>query len=132
MSDTSRSEVISFWEYVAFLVNSLIFLLIGIHLAHHHFAAVLLPALAAIVLILTGRALALPLGFQRGVDNLSTAIVPSWQQIGRLGVIAGIRTGLNYFLSKEMEEERATSMSEKTVQADAKGEEGTVQLAIVG
>ncbi len=58
LSDESRSQVISFWEYVAFLVNSLIFLLIGIRLAHHHFAAVLLPALAAIVLVLAGRALA--------------------------------------------------------------------------
>ncbi len=57
LSNKSRSEVISFWEYVAFLVNSLIFLLIGIQLAHHHFVVFLLPALVAIVLVLAGRAL---------------------------------------------------------------------------
>lgn len=53
-----RAEVISFWEYIAFVVNSLIFLLIGIRLAHHSFSAVLIPVVAAIVLVLLGRALA--------------------------------------------------------------------------
>lgn len=52
------------------------------------------------------RYLALALEFQLGADILSTAIAPSWDQIGKLGAIAVIRTGLNYFLSKEMKEER--------------------------
>lgn len=52
------------------------------------------------------RYLALALEFQLGADILSTAIAPSWQQIGKLGAIAVIRTGLNYFLSREMVEER--------------------------
>ena len=75
----------------------------------------------AIRLVLA-RYLALALEFQLGADILSTAIAPSWQQIGKLGAIAVIRTGLNFFLSKEMQEERATSSGEKTVQADAKRE----------
>lgn len=53
------------------------------------------------------RYLALALEFQLGADILSTAIAPDWQEIGKLGAIAVIRTGLNYFLSKEMAEERA-------------------------
>lgn len=53
------------------------------------------------------RYLALALEFQLGADILSTAIAPGWQEIGKLGAIAVIRTGLNYFLSKEMDEERA-------------------------
>ncbi|GAB2710995.1 hypothetical protein GCM10011495_25950 [Hymenobacter frigidus] len=52
------------------------------------------------------RYLALALEFQLGADILSTAIAPSWEQIGKLGAIAVIRTALNYFLSREMREER--------------------------
>jgi len=51
------------------------------------------------------RYLALALEFQLGADILSTAIAPSWDQIGKLGAIAVIRTGLNYFLMREMKEE---------------------------
>jgi uncharacterized membrane protein len=54
------------------------------------------------------RYLALALEFQLGADILSTAIAPSWTQIGKLGAIAVIRTGLNYFLMREMREGRDT------------------------
>ncbi len=56
--------------------------------------------------LLLARYLALALEFQLGADILSTAIAPSWDQIGKLGAIAVVRTALNYFLSKEMEQER--------------------------
>jgi uncharacterized membrane protein len=52
------------------------------------------------------RYLALALEFQLGADILSTAIAPTWDQIGKLGAVAVIRTGLNYFLTREMREER--------------------------
>jgi uncharacterized membrane protein len=61
------------------------------------------------------RYLALALEFQLGADILSTAIAPSWEQIGKLGAIAVIRTALNFFLSKEMEEERKQSGNEEGV-----------------
>lgn len=61
------------------------------------------------------RYLALALEFQLGADILSTAIAPSWEQIGKLGAIAVIRTALNFFLSKEMQEERRQSGDEKEV-----------------
>jgi uncharacterized membrane protein len=51
------------------------------------------------------RYLALALEFQLGADILSTAIAPSWDQIGKLGAIAIIRTALNFFLGREMKEE---------------------------
>jgi uncharacterized membrane protein len=51
------------------------------------------------------RFLALALEFQLGADILSTAIALSWDQIGKLGAIAVIRTGLDYFLTREMKEE---------------------------
>lgn len=52
------------------------------------------------------RYLALALEFQLGADILSTAVAPTWDQIGKLGAIAVIRTALNYFLTREMREER--------------------------
>ena len=51
------------------------------------------------------RFLAVALEFQLAADILSTAIAPSWDQIGKLAAIAVIRTGLNFFLTREMETE---------------------------
>lgn len=65
------------------------------------------------------RYLALALEFQLGADILSTAIAPSWEQIGKLGAIAVIRTALNYFLSREMREERHETTPDKEVAARA-------------
>lgn len=58
------------------------------------------------------RYLALALEFQLGADILSTAIAPSWDQIGKLAAIAVIRTGLNYFLMREMNQERTETRDE--------------------
>lgn len=49
---------------------------------------------------------ALAFEFQLAADILSTAIAPSWDQIGKLGAVVVIRTGLNYLLMREMKEER--------------------------
>ena len=61
------------------------------------------------------RYLALALEFQLGADILSTAISPTWEQLGKLGAIAIIRTALNYFLSREMRDERHQTSVEKPV-----------------
>ena len=53
-----------------------------------------------------GKYLTLALEFQLGADILSTAIAPSWEQIGKLAAIAAIRTVLNYFLTKELTQEQ--------------------------
>ncbi len=52
------------------------------------------------------RYLSLALEFQLAADVLETAIAPQWTKIGQLAAIATIRTALNYFLSKEIQEER--------------------------
>ena len=62
------------------------------------------------------RYLALALEFQLGADILSTAVAPSWEQIGKLGAIAVIRTGLNYFLMREMETSRTKTATPDNVQ----------------
>ena len=54
-----------------------------------------------------GRALALALEFLLASDILETAIAPSTDAVIQLAVVAVIRTGLNYFLSKELEQEAA-------------------------
>lgn len=52
------------------------------------------------------RYLTLALELQLAADVLSTSIAPTWDRIGKLAAIAVIRTALNYFLSREMKEER--------------------------
>ena len=54
-----------------------------------------------------GRYLALGLEFQLASDVLSTAVAPTFEEIGKLAAIAAIRTALNYFLRKEIEAERS-------------------------
>jgi uncharacterized membrane protein len=53
-----------------------------------------------------GRFLALGLEFQLAGDILRTAIAPTFSEIGQLAAIAAIRTALNYFLGREIKEER--------------------------
>jgi CPA1 family monovalent cation:H+ antiporter len=55
----TREAVEEFWEYAAFVANSLIFLLIGMRLANQDYGFVLLPALIAIVIVTLGRAVAI-------------------------------------------------------------------------
>jgi CPA1 family monovalent cation:H+ antiporter len=59
IADDSRSELLAFWEYVAFLANSFVFILIGMHLARQPFGELgLFAAAVAIVMVLIGRLLA--------------------------------------------------------------------------
>ena len=59
ISKAGHSTVESFWDYVAFVVNSLIFLLIGTGETQQHFGALWWPALVAILLVTLGRAVAI-------------------------------------------------------------------------
>ena len=51
-----------------------------------------------------GHSLSLALEFLIGADILRTAISPTWQDIGQLAAIVGIRTVLNFFLMKELKQ----------------------------
>lgn len=46
------------------------------------------------------------LTFQLAADIIETSITTDWQTIGRLGAIAVIRTFLDYFLGRDVEEEQ--------------------------
>ena len=58
ISAAGRNALGPFWEYVAFVANSLIFLLIGAQEAQQHFDGLLVPVSVAIVLVTLGRAIA--------------------------------------------------------------------------
>lgn len=57
-TDKGREAVESFWEYAAFVANSLIFLLMGLQMAHQPYRELLVPVGAAILLVTLGRAVA--------------------------------------------------------------------------
>lgn len=57
------------------------------------------------------RFLALGLEFQLASDLLRTAVAPTFEEIGKLAAVAAIRTVLNYFLNREINEEKAEAVS---------------------
>jgi len=59
ISARGKAAIHTFWEYAAFVANSLIFLLIGIHEAQQNFLAIWVPTLAAIGLVTLSRAVAI-------------------------------------------------------------------------
>jgi uncharacterized membrane protein len=57
--------------------------------------------------------IALSLEFALAADLVRTAIaVPTWTDIGQLAAIAAIRTALNYFLARDIENLKETSSRE--------------------
>ena len=59
ISPLGKEAVQTFWEYAAFVANSFVFLLIGMHEAHQNLIAVWIPAVVAITLVTLGRAVAI-------------------------------------------------------------------------
>jgi uncharacterized membrane protein len=61
------------------------------------------------------------LTFQLAADIIETSIAPSWNEIGQLGVIAVIRTFLNFFLERDIGEtrERDKRAKERSEEASA-------------
>lgn len=77
------------------------------------------PAEFTTTRLILARHLALALEFELGADILGTAISPGWDQIGKLGAVAVIRTGLNFFLSMEIKGQRAAGTGEAELLAQA-------------
>lgn len=67
------------------------------------------------VFLRLGSWLLLGLEFALAADIVRTAISPTWVQVGQLAAIAAIRTGLNYFLERDVEKfsEQAAIAEEK-------------------
>ncbi|MFE7778681.1 DUF1622 domain-containing protein [Streptomyces sp. NPDC057445] len=71
-----------------------------------------------------GRFLVLGLEFQLAGDVLRTAVAPSFAEIGQLAAVAAIRTALNYFLGREIAQERAELDQKETESAARPSAEG--------
>jgi len=96
---------------------------IGVLLTTYHFLRLLLTDRRSTSLerrlsyqsarLILSRFLAAALEFQLAADLLGTTVSPSWDQLGRLGAIAVIRTFLNYFLAREIREEEMAKLEAK-------------------
>ena len=66
------------------------------------------PDSAEAVRLRLARWLAVALEFTLAADILRTAIAPDWDEIGKLAAIAALRTALNFFLQREIEQNEAS------------------------
>jgi CPA1 family monovalent cation:H+ antiporter len=58
MSAKGRDDTETFWEFAAFVANSLVFLMVGVKLANQSYQGLWLDVVIAVVLVLVGRAVA--------------------------------------------------------------------------
>lgn len=65
-----------------------------------------------IIRIRLGRWLALALELELAADILGTAVAPTWDEIGKLAAIIVLRTLLNYFLQKEIDQSGETEKTQ--------------------
>jgi uncharacterized membrane protein len=61
------------------------------------------------------------LTLQLAADIIETSITTSWQTIGRVGAIAVIRTFLNYFLERDVEQQQRECALPESAQPPAQG-----------
>jgi len=88
MSPTSRIVIFNFWEYVAFLANSLIFLLLGLSVNITALLASWQPILWAILAVFVARSIVV-YGLSWLVNRVSEPIPLSWQHILNWGDLRG-------------------------------------------
>jgi monovalent cation:H+ antiporter, CPA1 family len=88
MSDQTRAALSSFWEYLAFVMNSLIFLLIGLEVHVDPLAHAWLPIVFAIAAVVIGRSVSIYL--LAPVSNLFAETIPlRWQHVMVWGGLRG-------------------------------------------
>ncbi|MBA3631720.1 MAG: sodium:proton antiporter [Acidobacteria bacterium] len=59
ITEKGEQAIESFWEYAAFVVNSVVFIILGINEAYQNFANVIVPIAVAIIAVIVGRAIAI-------------------------------------------------------------------------
>jgi CPA1 family monovalent cation:H+ antiporter len=101
MSPGTRLAVSAFWEYAAFVVNSVVFLLIGIEVDYIRWAPRIGLAFGAVLIVLAGRAVIYPLSLL--VNKLKGDIPLAWQHIlfwgglrGALSMALALGLGRNF------------------------------------
>ena len=87
MTPGTRLAVVSFWEYGAFVAESLTFLLLGIEASYVDWTGKLWYTLAAIPIVLVGRCGIYPLSLL--VNRLGDRVPPAWQHVLVWGGLRG-------------------------------------------
>ncbi len=95
MSPTTRIAVASFWEYLAFLLNSIVFLLIGFEVRIGDLADSWRIILAAFAAVVVGRAIVVS-GVVGLLSRTKERIPPKWAPVLAWG---GLRGGLSMVLA---------------------------------
>jgi len=104
MSPTTRIVVVNFWEYVAFLANSAVFLLIGLDIEIPALLANLSAIVWAIIAILVARAITI-----YGLSRLGRGMPPRWRHVLYWGGLRGaIALALALSLSPQFGDARQT------------------------
>jgi CPA1 family monovalent cation:H+ antiporter len=88
MSPTTRLAVSSFWEYAAFAVNSIVFLLVGIEVTSHDLWKEIGPIAGAAAAMLVGRAAAIYV-LSPVVNRLRGDVPLPWQHVLFWGGLRG-------------------------------------------
>ena len=112
MGLTILADLKSVIEYLARCVEFAAALIIALAAAEATVKAIVLffrrnatPMQKTEVRMTLGRWLAVALEFELAADILNTAVTPTWSDIAKLAAIATLRTALNYFLEREIEQE---------------------------
>lgn len=87
MTPGTRLAVTAFWEYAGFVVNSIVFLLIGIEVVYIDWRHRIGLALGAALVVLLGRAAIYPISFV--VNRLKGAVPLAWQHVLFWGGLRG-------------------------------------------
>lgn len=88
LSARARIVVVDIWEYLAFVANSVIFLLIGQQVHDIDYGAFLLPSVAAVVLVLISRAVVV-YGLAPVVSKVQRHVPFSWRHVAFWGGLRG-------------------------------------------
>ena len=88
LSERARIVVVDIWEYLAFVANSVIFLLIGQQVHAIDYGAFLLPSVAAVVLVLISRAMVV-YGLAPVVSKVQRHVPFSWRHVAFWGGLRG-------------------------------------------
>ncbi len=104
ISAESKLEIMSFWTYAGFLLNSFVFLLIGLELKIADLLVYLVPIAAAFTIVLLARAVSIYLisvfinnvDDSRVINNVDESIPGKWQHVLVWG---GLHGGLSMVLA---------------------------------
>jgi CPA1 family monovalent cation:H+ antiporter len=88
MSPTTRIVLFNFWEYLAFVTNSLVFLLIGLQVNIPQIAANLGPIAIAVLAVLVSRVVVV-YGLTWLIDRRKRSIPPAYQHVQFWGGLRG-------------------------------------------